>query len=181
MNPGQIIFDGSLILAIGISIAAGLISFLSPCVLPLVPGYLGVLSGMTEGEDDPALRGGATGTDATFDGGYVEAGLFLTEGDTMGYRNGNFDRVRPHRSLADGGPGAIQFNVRYDTLDLTDGAIRGGTQDGYSASLVWTPTDYTRFILNYGHMDYANAFIALPGGDRSYSADAVGVRGQFDF
>ncbi|MEZ5110055.1 MAG: cytochrome c biogenesis CcdA family protein [Microbacteriaceae bacterium] len=62
MNPGQIIFDGSLILAIGISIAAGLISFLSPCVLPLVPGYLGVLSGMTEGEDDPALRGGATGT-----------------------------------------------------------------------------------------------------------------------
>ncbi|MCB1297454.1 MAG: hypothetical protein KDB08_00540 [Microthrixaceae bacterium] len=59
MNPGQIIFDGSLLLAIGISIAAGLISFLSPCVLPLVPGYLGVLSGMTEGEDNPALRAGA--------------------------------------------------------------------------------------------------------------------------
>jgi phosphate-selective porin OprO/OprP len=127
------------------------------------------------------VRGGASGTDATFDGGYVEGGLFLTEGDTMSYRGGTFDRVRPRRSIVDGGPGAIQFNVRYDTLDLTDGAIRGGTQDGYAASLVWTPTDYTRFILNYGHMEYDNAFIALPNGERSYSVDAIGVRGQFDF
>ncbi|GAB3306109.1 cytochrome c biogenesis CcdA family protein [Epidermidibacterium keratini] len=32
--------SGSLLLAAGLALAAGLISFLSPCVLPLVPGYL---------------------------------------------------------------------------------------------------------------------------------------------
>ncbi len=45
MNPGEIVFDGALWLAAPIALAAGLISFLSPCVLPLVPGYLGFLGG----------------------------------------------------------------------------------------------------------------------------------------
>lgn len=58
MNPGQIIFDGSMFLAIGIAVAAGLVSFLSPCVLPLVPGYLGVLSGMAPGENRAAASVG---------------------------------------------------------------------------------------------------------------------------
>ncbi|MCK6080145.1 cytochrome c biogenesis protein CcdA [Microbacterium sp. EYE_5] len=45
MNPGSIVFDGALWLAIPIAALAGLVSFLSPCVLPLVPGYLGFLGG----------------------------------------------------------------------------------------------------------------------------------------
>ncbi|MFG6503230.1 cytochrome c biogenesis CcdA family protein [Microbacterium sp. P05] len=45
MNPGAIVFDGALWLAIPIALAAGLVSFLSPCVLPLVPGYLGFIGG----------------------------------------------------------------------------------------------------------------------------------------
>ncbi|SFI17104.1 MULTISPECIES: cytochrome c biogenesis CcdA family protein [Microbacterium] len=45
MNPGAIVFDGALWLAIPIAALAGLVSFLSPCVLPLVPGYLGFLGG----------------------------------------------------------------------------------------------------------------------------------------
>src|SRR5918995_7529149 len=38
--------------ALGITVAfvAGLLSFLSPCVLPLVPSYVGFLTGMTLGE-----------------------------------------------------------------------------------------------------------------------------------
>lgn len=40
-----IVFDGALWLAIPIAALAGLVSFLSPCVLPLVPGYLGFLGG----------------------------------------------------------------------------------------------------------------------------------------
>lgn len=47
MNPGEIILNGSLFAAIPLSFLAGLISFLSPCVLPLVPGYLGFVSGMS--------------------------------------------------------------------------------------------------------------------------------------
>lgn len=45
MNPGAIVFDGALWLAVPIAALAGLVSFLSPCVLPLVPGYLGFLGG----------------------------------------------------------------------------------------------------------------------------------------
>ena len=37
-------------LGIAVAFAAGLLSFLSPCVLPLVPSYVGFLTGMTLGE-----------------------------------------------------------------------------------------------------------------------------------
>src|SRR5690606_31980419 len=39
--------SGSLGLALPIAVAAGLVSFLSPCVLPLVPGYLSYVTGMS--------------------------------------------------------------------------------------------------------------------------------------
>jgi cytochrome c-type biogenesis protein len=42
------IMDGALLVAFPISIIAGLISFLSPCVLPLVPGYLSYAAGMSK-------------------------------------------------------------------------------------------------------------------------------------
>tara|TARA_B110000503_G_scaffold96967_1_gene145705 strand:+ start:964 stop:1695 length:732 start_codon:yes stop_codon:yes gene_type:complete len=44
----DIIFDGNLLIASVVAILAGLISFASPCVLPLVPGYLSYAAGMTE-------------------------------------------------------------------------------------------------------------------------------------
>lgn len=47
MNPGEIILSGNLIAAIPMALLAGIVSFISPCVLPLVPGYLGFVSGMT--------------------------------------------------------------------------------------------------------------------------------------
>ncbi len=49
MNPGEIVVSGGLWLAVPIAHAAGLMSFLSPCVLPLVPGYLGYVSGVARG------------------------------------------------------------------------------------------------------------------------------------
>jgi phosphate-selective porin OprO/OprP len=47
--------------------------------------------------------------------------------------------------------------------------------------MVWTPTDYTRFLLNYGRMQYSGASVPAAGGDRSYAVDAFGLRAQFDF
>jgi cytochrome c-type biogenesis protein len=47
MAVGEIIFSGSLIAAIPLALIAGLLAFASPCVLPLVPAYLGYVSGMS--------------------------------------------------------------------------------------------------------------------------------------
>jgi cytochrome c-type biogenesis protein len=49
MSPGEIILNGSLIAAMPLALIAGVISFISPCVLPLIPGYLGYISGVADG------------------------------------------------------------------------------------------------------------------------------------
>lgn len=56
MNPGAVVLSGGLWLAVPIAIAAGLLSFLSPCVLPLVPGYLGYVSGVASGRERTRSR-----------------------------------------------------------------------------------------------------------------------------
>jgi cytochrome c-type biogenesis protein len=43
----QLVFSGPLILAAPIAAAAGAITFISPCCLPLVPGYLAYATGMS--------------------------------------------------------------------------------------------------------------------------------------
>ena len=46
---GELVGDGQLLVALPIALLAGLLSFLSPCILPLVPGYLGYVGGLTGG------------------------------------------------------------------------------------------------------------------------------------
>ena len=46
MDIQQTVADGQLLVASAIALAAGLVSFLSPCVLPLIPGYLAYVSGV---------------------------------------------------------------------------------------------------------------------------------------
>ncbi|HWS51181.1 MAG TPA: cytochrome c biogenesis protein CcdA [Microbacterium sp.] len=58
MNPEAIIGSGALWLAIPVAMLAGLVSFLSPCVLPLVPGYLGFLGGAVTPRSSTASGGG---------------------------------------------------------------------------------------------------------------------------
>lgn len=47
MTIADTVADGSLLLAVPIAMTAGLVSFLSPCVLPLAPGYLAYVAGLT--------------------------------------------------------------------------------------------------------------------------------------
>ena len=69
---GHLILSGPLLFAVPVAAAAGAVTFLSPCVLPLVPGYLSYVTGMSgvdaqraeadaeAGPGDPAV-GGAGG------------------------------------------------------------------------------------------------------------------------
>jgi cytochrome c-type biogenesis protein len=56
MGVGEVVLNGQLLAAMPIALAAGLVSFLSPCVLPLVPGYLGYLGGFTDASADAAVE-----------------------------------------------------------------------------------------------------------------------------
>ncbi len=57
MSVTQTVTSGSLLLALPVALAAGAVSFLSPCVLPLVPGYLSYVTGMVGVDLQDARRG----------------------------------------------------------------------------------------------------------------------------
>ncbi|MEU8896637.1 cytochrome c biogenesis CcdA family protein [Nocardia sp. NPDC048505] len=53
---------GPLLLALGACVLAGLVSFASPCVVPLVPGYLSYLAGLVGAEVPPVTVAQARGS-----------------------------------------------------------------------------------------------------------------------
>ncbi|WP_300265261.1 cytochrome c biogenesis protein CcdA [Microbacterium sp.] len=72
MNTPELINSGALWLAIPVAMLAGLVSFLSPCVLPLVPGYLGFLGGAVA-----PRRGGDSAAGERSAGGVARGRLVL--------------------------------------------------------------------------------------------------------
>ena len=54
----HLVLSGPLILAVPIAAAAGALTFLSPCVLPLVPGYLSYVTGLAGADLDSGQRRG---------------------------------------------------------------------------------------------------------------------------
>lgn len=74
--------SGPLLLAIGAALLAGLISFASPCVVPLVPGYLAYLTSIGAPEKAPA----GAGTSATAATGTQEAATSATATKSLRWR-----------------------------------------------------------------------------------------------
>ncbi|WP_150238254.1 cytochrome c biogenesis CcdA family protein [Nocardiopsis quinghaiensis] len=74
---GATVLTGSLLAAVPLALAAGLVSFLSPCVLPLVPGYLSYVTGMSGAHmrERSAGAAGAEGATATATVSDVDAEL----------------------------------------------------------------------------------------------------------
>ena len=72
---GHLILSGPLLFAVPVAAAAGAVTFLSPCVLPLVPGYLSYVTGMSgvDAQQD-AGTGGAPAGGSPAPGGGTAAG-----------------------------------------------------------------------------------------------------------
>jgi cytochrome c-type biogenesis protein len=74
VSVGSLVTSGPLILAVPVAAAAGAVTFLSPCCLPLIPGYLSYVTGMS-GVD--AQRAESTGPDQPLSRGRTVAGAAL--------------------------------------------------------------------------------------------------------
>src|SRR5258708_11231683 len=74
MSVISLVSSGPLLLAIPVAAAAGAVTFLSPCCLPLVPGYLAYITGMSGADATattavPAAEGVTGNTEAEAEAG----------------------------------------------------------------------------------------------------------------
>jgi cytochrome c-type biogenesis protein len=73
--------DGPLLVAAGAAALVGTLGFLSPCVLPLVPGYLSYVTGLSGTADVPRVRRTLAGA-ALFVAGF--SAVFVASGAVLG-------------------------------------------------------------------------------------------------
>ena len=113
----QLVFSGPLILAVPIAAAAGAITFISPCCLPLVPGYLAYATGMS-GSEAQATRPGRSAPEQTAVADQAGGGVATTTATTV-----VAPPARPGRgrTLA----GTMLFVLGFSALFATYGAASG--------------------------------------------------------
>jgi cytochrome c-type biogenesis protein len=83
--------DGPLLVAAGVAALVGLVGFLSPCVLPLVPGYLSYVAGLSGDADRPSQRRMVAGS-LLFVLGFTA--IFVAQGAAFGGLGGT---IRAHQ------------------------------------------------------------------------------------
>jgi cytochrome c-type biogenesis protein len=79
----DVVTHGSLLVALPVALVAGLVSFVSPCVLPLVPGYLSYVTGMSGADLAEQRRGRILAGTALFVLGFTV--VFASFGAFFGY------------------------------------------------------------------------------------------------
>ncbi|AVH61246.1 MULTISPECIES: cytochrome c biogenesis CcdA family protein [Streptomyces] len=79
----ETVFGGALLLALPIAVLGGLVSFFSPCVLPLVPGYLSYVTGVSGTDLADARRGRMVAGAGLFVFGFTA--VFVSGGALFGY------------------------------------------------------------------------------------------------
>ncbi|WP_420863450.1 cytochrome c biogenesis CcdA family protein [Algirhabdus cladophorae] len=146
------IIDASLAPALFIALVAGILSFLSPCVLPIVPPYLAYMGGVSMGDmsETRAARKKALGTAMFFVLGLST--VFLLLGFTASMLGGFFLRNQDWFVIASGviimifgahfvGVYRIGFMDREMRLDAGDqgGSAFGAYVLGLAFAFGWTP------------------------------------------
>ncbi|MHC3473252.1 cytochrome c biogenesis CcdA family protein [Streptomyces sp. 7R007] len=88
------VLNGALLVALPIALLGGLVSFFSPCVLPLVPGYLSYVTGVTGTDLAEARRGRMVAGASLFVLGFTA--VFVSSGALFGYFG---DTLQQHKSV----------------------------------------------------------------------------------
>ncbi|MET8565878.1 cytochrome c biogenesis protein CcdA [Streptomyces flaveolus] len=83
----ETVLHGALLVALPIALLAGLVSFFSPCVLPLVPGYLSYVTGVAGTDLAEARRGRMVAGASLFVLGF--SAVFVSGGALFGYFGAN--------------------------------------------------------------------------------------------
>ena len=85
--------SGSLLVAVPIAVAAGVLSFASPCVVPLLPGYLSYMTGVAVQDLETARRGRMLAGSSLFVLGFTV--LFVSGGAFFGGIGGQLVVYQP--------------------------------------------------------------------------------------
>jgi len=131
VSVGHLIMSGPLLFAVPVAAAAGAVTFLSPCVLPLVPGYLSYVTGMSGVDAQPGADGatGAAAAEGAADGG-AEQGQRAAGGQTtvavttVAAREPASSRRRPAKRRAV--TGTLLFVLGFSAVYTSYGVAFGG-------------------------------------------------------
>ncbi|KOV70820.1 cytochrome C biogenesis protein ResC [Streptomyces sp. MMG1121] len=91
-GQNQTVLNGALLIALPVALLGGLVSFFSPCVLPLVPGYLSYVTGVAGTDLGEARRGRMVGGAALFVLGF--SAVFVSSGALFGYFGSNLQEYQ---------------------------------------------------------------------------------------
>jgi cytochrome c-type biogenesis protein len=138
--------SGPLLVAAGVAALVGVIGFLSPCVLPLVPGYLSYVAGLSGEDVRPSQRRMALGAVLFVLGFSV---IFVVQGLLFGQLGAS---INAHRKVLEqimgvvtivlgvvflGGFGFLQRELRVHKLPPA--GLVGAPLLGAAFGLAWTP------------------------------------------
>jgi len=139
-NLANFLLSGNLILALPIALLAGLISFASPCVIPLVPGYLTYAAGFSKNRGK-LLMGSllfVLGFTALF---IAYGALFGTLGNTISANQRTISTVLGIFTIFMGliFMGRIKMMRSFKFNKVADSGLIGAPILGFLFGLGWTP------------------------------------------
>ena len=151
MDVGGLITNANVLVAMGIAFLAGIVSFASPCVVPLVPGYLAYMTGLSGAE---ISESSSSGRARVLGGGFLFTLGFAIPFTLLGLIGGSLSNTLASRPwqiamgvlvivLGLAMTGLLPFDLLRREARITDKAIDRGMLGalplGFVFGVGWTP------------------------------------------